>query len=67
MKQKTGDQERVFQKENRFVGYRTSRFLHKIKNQMTKQIKLFEKQTEVFDILMDQDNGILELLIGGGA
>jgi hypothetical protein len=34
---------------------------------MTKQIKLFEKQTEVFDILMDQDNGILELLIGGGA
>lgn len=34
---------------------------------MTKQIKLFEKQTEVFETLMDNDNGILELLIGGGA
>ena len=34
---------------------------------MTKQIKLFEKQTEVFDVLTDNDNDILELLIGGGA
>ena len=34
---------------------------------MTNQIKLFWKQTKVRDILTDQENPILELLIGGGA
>lgn len=32
-----------------------------------KKIVLFPKQTTVWDILEDQKNGILELLIGGGA
>ena len=31
------------------------------------QIKLFRKQTEVRDILLDQENPVIELLIGGGA
>jgi hypothetical protein len=34
---------------------------------MTNQIKLFRKQTEVRDILFDQENPVIELLIGGGA
>lgn len=42
-------------------------FIHYWKTEMTKQIKLFEKQTEVFDVLTDQENWILELLIGWGA
>ena len=55
------------QKENWFVGRWTSRSLYQKESEMTKQIKLFRKQTEIRDILFDQSNPVLELLIGGWA
>lgn len=55
------------QKKNWFVGRWTSRRLYQKEIEMTKQIKLFRKQTEIRDILFDQSNPVLELLIGGGA
>lgn len=57
----------LFEKENRSCRRNASCFLYQIKNKMTNQIKLFWKQTKVFDILTNQKDPVLELLIGGGA
>ena len=57
----------MLQNENWFVRWKSSFRLYQNKIEMTNQIKLFRKQTEVRDILFDQKNPVIELLIGGGA